>query len=565
MKAIPKETITIERNGYKLTNHRVQCRRGVIWLGQTCNLLCRLCFFSDRIADSKHPEHAFMSLEKAKKICKTLVDVYGNNAVDIQGGEPTIFPKIYDLVSYCAEIGLKPTLITNALVLDRFSVGQKLLDAGIFDLLISVHALGKSYDHLVQVPGASARQTKALDNLKKVGIPFRFNTVLSKEAIPQLMDIARIAKQSEARVVNFIAYNPFIDQAAENKRSVENIPRYQDVAKQLLPVIDYLDSHMVEVNVRYLPFCIFPEKYRKFVQNFQQIVYDLHEWESASEVWSSAGPQRHSLSSISIPINFFDRIGEIRETNFREAVNRHINYPPAVDRLLAELKSKFEAEDKLRSRVAFFGNPDIGKKLADILSEHSYWRSRWEMYGYISSQSYHKANRLNDAPWYRDDQLAVDPPDIIITTTETFISQIHEIIEQYGLLDRTLDYFGNHECKQEYQPIFYLDEMGEIDGFKELDYAYKEYRIWMAKTMHPYSKGEKCKQCALIGICDGIHRDYAELFGFSEVVPTRLPEKVYDPQFYMAKQLKVVEMQEYDWAMPIIAQDYMRMQRKYYD
>ena len=57
--------------------------------------------------------------KKAKKICDTLVNTYGNNAIDIQGGEPTIWKSIYDLVSHCHKIGLEPTLITNALILDN--------------------------------------------------------------------------------------------------------------------------------------------------------------------------------------------------------------------------------------------------------------------------------------------------------------------------------------------------------------------------------------------------------------------------------------------------------------
>jgi sulfatase maturation enzyme AslB (radical SAM superfamily) len=491
-----------------------------------------------------------MSLEKAKGICKTLVEEYGNNSIDIQGGEPTIFPGIYELIEYCAEIGLKPTLITNALILDKLEACQKLKDAGIFDLLISAHALGETYNELVQVPGASARQLKALDNLKQIGIPFRFNTVLSHEALPQLMEIAQIAQKKGARAVNFIAYNPFIDQADGTKRSAENIPRYGKVAEQLIPVIDFLDQHQIEVNVRYLPFCIFPEKYRKFVQNFQQIVYDLHEWESASEVWSGAGPQRHSKEQLSPTVRFYDRIAQIRETRFADEVEQQQGYPLAVERLLDELRGRYEKAGQEQFRIAFFGNPGIGQQLSEILNRHPFWESRWQMYGYLSSRYYHRGDSLNGAPWYCDEQLAQDPPDAIITTTEAFISQVHEIIEGHGLLDRTLDYFGNHNKMEHYQPLFYLEELGEVEGFSELDYAYKEYRTWMAKTMHPYTKGEKCQQCSLLGICDGFHKDYAEIFGFSEATSIQLPEKVYDPRFYMAEQLKVVEEQEYDWALP---------------
>ena len=129
--------------------------------------------------------------------------------------------------------------------------------------------------------------------------------MLCTDALPDLMGVAKLAVEKQARAVNYIAFNPFVDQACGGKRSAENVPKYSDVMSYLLPAIDLLDAHGIEVNVRYLPFCLFPEKYRKFLQNFQQITYDLHEWEAAGEAWSSQSAQRESLAELSEPIDFF--------------------------------------------------------------------------------------------------------------------------------------------------------------------------------------------------------------------------------------------------------------------
>jgi hypothetical protein len=83
-----------------------------------------------------------------------------------------------------------------------------------------------------------------------------------------------------------------------------------------------------------------------------------------------------------------------------------------------------------------------------------------------------------------------------------------------------------------------------------LDKAYKEYRVLMPKVLHPYAKEGACRSCSLVGICDGFHRDYAEFFGFDEARSQRLPAAVFDPCHYSCEQLKVVEAQEYDWALP---------------
>jgi len=85
-------------NGIFYTQEKLLTRRGVMWLGQTCNIRCHFCYFLDRINDKEHPEHAFMDLDKAKAICHDLRYKYGNTSIDIQGGEPLIWHHIYDLI-----------------------------------------------------------------------------------------------------------------------------------------------------------------------------------------------------------------------------------------------------------------------------------------------------------------------------------------------------------------------------------------------------------------------------------------------------------------------------------
>ena len=286
----------------KKTTFRTFTRRGVIWLGQTCNLHCYFCYFIDKIHDPHHPEHPFMSLDKAKKICQILRNFYNNNSVDIQGGEPTIYKDIYKLIAYCNEIGLRPTLITNALVLDKLDICKRYKDAGIRDFLISIHGLGDVYDRIVGVSGAYIRQMKAINNLIKIGIPFRFNCVLSKPVIEQLPFIADFAIKTGVKIVNFIAFNPFEDQSKKGRRNITNVPKYSEIKEKLTTVIDRLEENNIEVNVRYLPICLLEERHRKSVYNFQQLSYDHHEWDLISWSWTGLQPQRTRDGDLSKPI-----------------------------------------------------------------------------------------------------------------------------------------------------------------------------------------------------------------------------------------------------------------------
>jgi hypothetical protein len=228
-----------------------------------------------------------------------LVDFYDNNAIDIQGGEPTLFRHINELVEHCRTIGLMPTLITNAIALQELRRCVALKDAGIRDLLVSVQGLDDTYDSIVGVKGASVKQRHGLENIIKARIPIRFNSVLSKPILPQLERIAQLAVDVNARVVNFLAFNPFEDQQIAGKRNATNVPRYSEVAPYLNAAMDILAKGNVECNVRYFPICMVEERHRKSMFNFQQLPYDVHEWDYASWSWTGQQPQRMKLGDCS--------------------------------------------------------------------------------------------------------------------------------------------------------------------------------------------------------------------------------------------------------------------------
>ncbi|MDD3012977.1 MAG: glycosyltransferase [Candidatus Gastranaerophilales bacterium] len=444
------EIKVINKGDYVLTNYRTNYRRGVLWLGQTCNQRCTFCYFANSIETKDQPEHAFASFDKAKEMCRTLRETYNNNSVDIQGGEPTIYPHIYELIKYCNEIGLKPTLITNALVLDDIEKCKKYKEAGIFDFLISVHNLGTIHDEIVGVPGAHKRQMKALDNLVKVGIPFRFNTVLTNEVLPNLQKIVELAVEKGARACNFICFNMSPDQ--KERRTKDNVTLCSKIKETLPDVLDYLDKNEIEVNIRYLPFCMFEPRHRKFVQDTKQTIYDLHEWEYAGRLWTQDKFQREANAPLSKPVNMFDFLLKKRK-------DRH-----------HKIKEFFEK------------NPD---------------------------------------------KLVINPP-------------INEMTDFQKDMDQEIG---------DYKPLFYKDSMGASDNLSIYDYAYSEVRE-ITTIEHRYKKTDKCSKCDLNSICDGFQKDYIELWGDDDAIPeTSIGKMIFDPIYYMKDQMKIVEKEEYDWAL----------------
>lgn len=286
--------------GILKTRKRVLSRRGVLWLGQTCNLRCYFCYFLNRIGDARHPEHPFMTLEKAKQICHTLRYHYGDTAIDIQGGEPTIHPDILELVRYCREIGLIPTLITNGLELAKKEKLQQFKDAGVRDFLVSLHGIGEIHNEVVRRKGSYEKIIKAIENMVELDVPFRLNCTLSKPVVPIVPEIARKAVKYGANAVNFIAFNPFEDQGT-GIRTHDTVPSYTDVKASLTEAMDILEEAGIECNVRYMPLCVAEERHRKNFYNFQQLPFDHREWNYASWMWSGMQPQRMSGPTLNRP------------------------------------------------------------------------------------------------------------------------------------------------------------------------------------------------------------------------------------------------------------------------
>lgn len=431
---------------YKFTNRRVITKRGVLWLGLTCNLRCHFCYWLNRIESKDHPERPFMTIEKAKKICSILVEYYSNNAIDIQGGEPTLYKNVYELVRYCSDIGLLPSLITNGILLSNKEKCRRFKESGIRDFLISVQGLGNIYDEIVGgISGASKKQLQGIDNCVELGIPLRFNCTLTKRILLQLSDITKLAIEKNVRVVNFITFNPFEDQGKKGRRNIDNVPTYSEAAIALNNAMDILEDARIECNVRYFPICLVSEKHRKSVYNYQQMSYDLHEWDYASWAWTGIQTQRMKTGDITPPFSLeYATYGRY-----------------TIDTRLRKIKAPLESILDNYPRI-----------VTPVL------------------KMYHTGSKL-----------------------------LFQIFSK------------KNGAKENVEEIYRLN--GRLRAQKHCYYSYSI----------------KCDLCSIRDICDGFHGDYAHIFGTEEAAPITDSPQISDPIFFIKNQYKVVESEDFDWAL----------------
>ena len=248
-------------------------KRAVLYIGYSCNIRCKFCYYRYK------PKKNWKKIKIAQAEASVYRKVFDNDRVDITGGEPTVYPKIIQLVKHCNTIGLRPSMITNGIILSKEKKVIELKKAGVFDYLLSVHGLDEVYDYSVDLKGGFELQKKAVKILNNQNIPFRVNVTITKFNTPQLVDIAKYAKRINAKVVNFICFNPFYEW--RNISGIDFQEQHTAIAMQLKKSLDYLRENRVEANVRYFPFCLL-KHYEEHQFNYSQLPYDSHEWDFIS-------------------------------------------------------------------------------------------------------------------------------------------------------------------------------------------------------------------------------------------------------------------------------------------
>jgi len=238
------------------------------------------------------PMSGYRPLEHIKRELWDAARNYGDSSVDLSGGEPTIYAEIMDVVDFCKQLGIKPRIITHGQHLQE--IGLDLFAHGLDDLLVSIHGPENVHDLVTHSIGGFERVMAGIDHLKSGPKIFRWdyedgkprwrfstNTVLNKDTLEGVDALPEIFAELQPRTINFLNQScpPYELQA-----------RHSDVAEAFAGIVGKLPQ--VRIKIRYMPFCVMPERLRKHIVNYPQIPYDPMEWDYAS--WFHVAPEKRA-------------------------------------------------------------------------------------------------------------------------------------------------------------------------------------------------------------------------------------------------------------------------------
>ncbi len=159
-----------------------------------CQCDCGHCSAVDYQRETSRNGHA-LSFEELKSAIEQTVDL-GTTCVILTGGEPLLFPKIYDLIAAVDRSRSVCTIFSNGEFLTEHTV-PRLKEAGLYGVYVSLdHADPARHDENRARPDLFAKATRGLELCRKAGVLTGISTYATHEKMKNgeldaMMDVAR--------------------------------------------------------------------------------------------------------------------------------------------------------------------------------------------------------------------------------------------------------------------------------------------------------------------------------------------------------------------------------------
>lgn len=234
-----------------------------IILTHGCNLRCNFCFEKEagyRLSDQ-------LGYEDLKR----LVDLCGNAGVRylfLTGGEPLLYPHLIEILHYVSEYhpSITPTIATNGVLLDDIGLCQRLVDAGLRYLDVSMK--GASTESWLWSTGCDgfSRQIKAIRNLSAMPVEFTCSMVVTHDNVTEICDAVQVAHDNGAKQFSFTFY---IDNSHSQERNQVYLEKsnpfalIQAFVSQVERLCAITDDWWVEYSY---PMCVFTEEQLRVIE-----------------------------------------------------------------------------------------------------------------------------------------------------------------------------------------------------------------------------------------------------------------------------------------------------------
>ena len=190
-----------------------------------CNALCDFCDYWKTDASAKATE--LKSFADAARHFRPMM-------ITFTGGEPLLRADLEEII---AEVGRAApvtwmSVITHGAMLS-VARAQSLWDAGLAQFCVSLDFLDERHDDARGIPGLAAKILRTVPELTARGMTVRFNTVIKRENLDDILPIVRRAAALGAGV-NLSLYTDFKNGNTTHLLGSDTMPRVEVLVAELL-------------------------------------------------------------------------------------------------------------------------------------------------------------------------------------------------------------------------------------------------------------------------------------------------------------------------------------------
>jgi len=213
-----------------------------------CNNHCEFCAVGNRSQEDLPADEIYRILERHWSS--------GIRQLDLDGGEPTLHPQLFDIIRHAVALGFAPiNVTTNGRRLAYPEFARALVGAGLTGLLVSLHgADAATHEAITGAPGSFAETVQGIRNVLRLapeGLDFGVNTTLSTRNYEGLDALAELLAGLGVQRLNVQFLTPF------GRAAAERVPDPDRAAAVVRRVIGRWRDR-IRFQVVNLPYCHLP-------------------------------------------------------------------------------------------------------------------------------------------------------------------------------------------------------------------------------------------------------------------------------------------------------------------
>jgi MoaA/NifB/PqqE/SkfB family radical SAM enzyme len=139
----------------------------------------------------------------------------GFNVASVSGGEPLLYPHLYELLEFARSLSMTVTVTTNGMLLTQAKLDRLTSCADL--IAISLDGIPESHDRMRSHPGAFAKMAEKLELVRVAKIPFGLIFTLTLYNLNELAWVANFAVEQGARLLQ-------VHPLEEEGRAGEDLP-----------------------------------------------------------------------------------------------------------------------------------------------------------------------------------------------------------------------------------------------------------------------------------------------------------------------------------------------------